>query len=93
MWIVIVALIIYFVDNDYNAGQYIVTIGAGNNSATFGISITDDNIREQIEIFYLTIDGSSLPYSVTSRDRATVTIMDNDSKWFVINSYIYKSIL
>ena len=86
MWIVLVVLIILIiVGYDYNAGPYTVTIDAGKNNATFVISIIDDNIREQIETFNLTIDGSLLPNGVTSRANTTVAIIDNDSKWFVIS--------
>ena len=86
MLIVLVTLIIFIiVDNDFTAGPYTVTIGAGKNNVTFNISIIDDNIHEQIETFNLTIDGSSLPNGVTSRNNATVSIMDNDSTSFVIS--------
>ena len=68
-----------FIDNDYNAGPYTVTISAGKNHITFSVPITDDNIREESETFNLIIDESSLPNHVTSSN-ATVTIMDNDSK-------------
>ena len=89
MWIVLVVLIILIiVGYDYNAGPYTVTIDAGKNSATFVISIIDDNIHEQIETFNLTIDGSSLPNGVTSRANTTVAIIDNDSTWFVISHTI-----
>ena len=77
-------IILIIVDNDYNTGPYTITIGAGENSATFVISIIDDNIHEQLETFYLTIDGSSLPNGVNSNDRATVTIFDDNGKWLVL---------
>ena len=81
MLIVSVTLfILIIVDNDYNAGPYTVTIGAGKSDVTFNILIIDDNIREQIETFNLTIEESSLPNGVTSRNNATVSIMDDDSK-------------
>ena len=79
----LLALIIFIVvDNDYNAGSYTVTIGAGEYGVTFSISINDDNIHEDSEIFNLTIDESSLPNGVTSGvpNITTVTILDNDSK-------------
>ena len=41
---------------------------------------SDDNIHEESETFNLIIAGSLLPNVVTSRDNATVIIMDNDSK-------------
>ena len=67
-------------DKDFNTGPYTVIIYAGKNYVTFSISITDDNIREEPEIFHLIIDESTLPNGVTSRNIAAVTIMDNDSK-------------
>ena len=69
-----------YLGNDYDQGPYVVIIPSGKNDVTFSVSITDDSIREESETFNLTTDGSSLPNGVTSRDRATVTVMDNDSK-------------
>ena len=78
----LVLIIFIIVDNDYNAGLYTVTIGAGVYGVTFSISITDDDIYEDSEMFSLTIDGSSLPNDITSGVpiTTTVTILDNDSK-------------
>ena len=73
-------IILIIVDSDFDVGPYTITIDAGKNNVTFSISITNDRIREKSETFNLTIDGSSLPNGITSTDRATVTIMDNDSK-------------
>ena len=73
-----------YLGNDYDQGPYVVIIPSGKNDVTFSVSITDDNIHEESETFNLTIDGSSLPNGVTSIDRATVIIMDNDSKWLVV---------
>ena len=70
-----------FIDNDYNAGPYTVTISPGKNDVTFSVPITDDNIREESETFNLIIDESSLPSGITSSNpKTTVTIMDNDGK-------------
>ena len=76
------------VDNDYNAGLYTVTIGAGEYGVTFSISITDDNIYEDSEIFNLTIYESSLPNGITSGvpNTTIVTILDNDCKWLTFLS-------
>ena len=59
-----------------------MTIGAGKNGVTFSISITDDNIYEDSEIFNLAIDESSLPNGITSGipNVTTVTILDSNSK-------------
>ena len=65
---------------DYDAGPYKIIIPSGENYVTFSVSIIDDNIHEESETFNLTVDRSSLPNGVTSRDNATVTIIDNDSK-------------
>ena len=68
---------------DYTSGPYIVTIPAGQTTATFKISINNDNLHEDNENFILTIDETSLPPNVTRSDPgdATVTIMDDDCKF------------
>ena len=79
---VLVLIIFTIVDNDYNAGLYTVTIGAGEYGVTFSISITDDGIYEDSEMFNLIIDGSSLPNGVTIGvpNITIVTILDSNSK-------------
>ena len=69
-------------DNDYGPGPYILTIPSGDISASFNISITDDNILETMEEFFLCIDPLSLPDDVTvgSEGNTTVVIVDNDRK-------------
>ena len=49
----------------------------------FKISLTDDNILEEVENFFLTISYSSLPNDVTIGDPSLtiITIMDNDCKF------------
>ena len=66
---------------DYASGPYSVILPAGEISVPFNISVNDDNIFEDSEIFMLTIN-SSLPNDVVSGnpDQATVIIMDNDCK-------------
>ena len=66
---------------DYTSGPYSVILPAGEISVPFNISVNDDNIFEDSEIFMLTIN-SSLPNDVVSGnpDQATVIIMDNDCK-------------
>ena len=66
---------------DYTSGPYSVILPAGVMSVPFNISLNDDNIFEDSEIFMLTIK-SSLPNGVMSGnpDQATVIIMDNDCK-------------
>ena len=66
---------------DYVSGPYSVTIPAGKNNGSFRISITNDNIRENNETFYLVIDSSSLPDGVIvgTPSQAIITIVDETS--------------
>ena len=63
---------------DYTSGPYIVTIPAGQTTATFNISINDDMILEGNENFMLTIN-QTLPTNVTrgTPGEATVTIYED----------------
>ena len=67
---------------DYTSGPYTVIIPGGSTTATFNVSINDDDIYEGNEDFMLTIDETSLPNGVTpgNPDEAIVTIVDNDRK-------------
>ena len=67
---------------DYDSGPYTVTFTAGQTSTSFNVSINDDNILENTEMFTLDINPSTLPNRVTvgNPGEATVTIMDTDSK-------------
>ena len=71
---------------DYTSGPYPVLFRAGETSVTFDVPITDDRILEGKENFMLTIDEPSLPTGVSRGDpgEATVTIVDNDGKEFII---------
>ena len=60
-------------------------------SASFNISIRNDNLLELDETFELVINTSSLPIDVTvgMPTRATITIVDDDSKYIMhIRMYI-----
>ena len=73
--------------DDYIPGPFNVAFIAGKISATFNVLINDDDILEENENFYLSIDQTSLPLSVSidGNDEATVTIVNDDgelnSKW------------
>ena len=71
---------------DYVSGIYTVTFPAGTQRVPFEIPIADDGTYEGNEDFTLTIDLSSLPDSVTRGNpgSATVTIVDDESKWLMI---------
>ena len=73
---------------DYDSGPYSVKFNAGMTEVTLNVSIVDDDILERNETFRnetfnLTVNVSSLPNKVSVGDhgQATVTIMDNDSKY------------
>ena len=72
---------------DYRSGPYKVKFTAGKTHASINVSLTDDNIFESNENFMITIDPSSLPSNVTVGDprQVTVTIVDNDGKYFNVN--------
>ena len=63
---------------DYSSGPYNVTIPAGQISAPFDVPINDDNVFEKNEEFLLTISQSSSGVNVGRRNKAIVTIQDND---------------
>lgn len=66
---------------DYNSGQYNVTFSVGVPSVSFAIPFIDDQILEQDELF--TVEISLLPVNVIVGDipQATVTIVNDDSKY------------
>lgn len=53
-------------------------------TASFSVSISDDNILENNETLDLTINSSSLPDKITlgAPGQATVTIVDNDGTYY-----------
>ena len=73
---------------DYTSGPYTVTFSAGSTTATFNVPINDDMILEGNENFMLTIN-ETLPDGVSrgTPSEATVTIVDDDCKFFVTNVF------
>lgn len=69
---------------DYNSGPYTVTFPAGVTGVAFNVSIINDNVLEKDESFILTIAVDSLPSKIanTTIAQASVTITDNDSKYW-----------
>ena len=69
---------------DYDSGPHTMIIPAGNRTAVFDVSITDDNMLETNETFELSIETTSLPRKVfvspTDKfpSRTTVYILDDD---------------
>ena len=69
-------------ENDYAIGPYSVTIPAGFTETSYDIIISDDDVLEENETFYLFIYPSTLPRGVTVGDinQAGITIINDDSK-------------
>ena len=76
-------------DYDSDSGLYTVTFPAGITMIEFNVPITDDMILEGDENFMLTINEILLPTGITCGDphKATVTIVDDDRKFFVTNVF------
>ena len=68
---------------DYNSGPYSVQFNVGVTRVSFNVSINNDNILEEDEIFTLNINSSSLTNRITIGDHSqtTVTILDNDGEY------------
>ena len=71
-------------NTDYESGPYAITFVVGATAVSFSISITDDDILEFNETFYLTIDPSSLRdntnVDVGNIFQVTVIIVEDDCK-------------
>ena len=67
---------------DYGSGPFDIIFTAGKTVAVFNVTVTNDNIVEDIENFILTIDRSLLPDMVTTEDpgQTVVNIVDDDSE-------------
>lgn len=69
---------------DYNSESHVqVIFPDGKNTTSFDVKIINDDIFDENETFYVTIDPLSLPYGVVLGNiaSATVTILDDDSKY------------
>ena len=69
-------------NNDYDSGPYTVYFIARKTDASFNITIKDNDELENIEIFYISINSSTLPHNINifSPSQATVNISDDDGK-------------
>ena len=67
---------------DYQPGPYTVTFSTGVTTATFDVTILNDDRFRGTRRFQLSIDPASLPDNVTAGNIswATVTIVDDDRK-------------
>ena len=71
---------------DYDSGPYSITFPAGQTRTVFTVPLANDNSFESNENFVLTINSSSLLSRITPGNphQATVTIVDNDRKEFLV---------
>ena len=65
---------------DYYSGPYNVTFPIGSTIASFDITIIDDGVLEDDEIFSVSIDSITNDHNVGTPAVATVTIIDTTSK-------------
>ena len=76
-------------DDDFVSQRYQLVFSAGQTTAEFTVVITDDNLIEAMESFQLLLsipeDLISKGVQVGPNSAATVTIMDNDGKLYVIS--------
>ena len=69
---------------DYNSGPYNVTFPIGSTNASFNITIVDDNVLEDDEMFNISITSITNGHTVGTPAVATVTIIDTTSKYIRI---------
>ena len=64
-----------------------VIFSAKSQDATINVRITDDNVKEMDEYFYVSIVPALLPENVSIGENETikVTIVDDESKWTTSN--------
>ena len=86
MFSIISILYLYIGNIDYNSGPYNVTFIAGMTTASLNISIIEDDVLENNENFFLTINQIYHNYSgfnkitIDTTDRPIVNIVDDDCK-------------
>ena len=68
--------------DDYSDELFIVELPAGEFRITFNISISDDDVLENVEEFNLTINSTSLPDRIFDGgiQQTTIFIIDDDGK-------------
>ena len=69
---------------DYNTGPYSVTFPIGSTNASFNITINNDDVLEDDEIFTLHISPVTSGLNVgTPNVQTTVYVTNNFSKYFI----------
>ena len=79
---------------DYTSGPYTKIIRAGETRVPFAVPIIDDDVLEGNENFNLTISTPSPPnrVTVTNPYQASVTIVDDDGKIYLVSAYIMAAV-
>ena len=80
-WLVIHLLMYIGNGQDYNSGRYDIIFNVGVDNVSFHISIIDDHIFEQDELFILGLCSLPNDVIVGNFSQATVTIVNDDSKY------------
>ena len=75
--------------NDYEAGPYTVSFGAGQQYATLMVSTVEDNTTELSEYFEVVITSTDQPgrVEIGSPNMAFITIEDNDPGTYVATTF------
>ena len=75
-------LLLYIVGGgvDYNSGPHTVIFPIGSTTASFNITIKDDSVLEDDEVFNVSIISITNGHIVGTPAVATVTIIDTSSK-------------
>ena len=80
--------IISIIGLDYNSGSYEILFTAGQTKVSFNISIFEDEIKDDNEIFTITIIKKMLPDRVSAGNPSTSTVIIAD----VTSKNLFKSL-
>ena len=73
----------------YNPGSYEILFTAGQTNASFNISIFEDGIRDDNEMFTLTINSKMLPDRVSTGNPSTSTVIIADTTGEKLSTNVY----
>ena len=76
---------------DYDSGPYTAIFPAGSTSATFNVTIHDDNLLEVDEDIHFEVISITNNHIIAGLVTGTVTIIDTTSKFFVTSISMYVS--
>ena len=76
------------IGKDYNSGSYEILFTAGQTKVSFNISIFEDEIKDDNEMFTLTIFKTMLPDRVSAGNPSTSTVIIADTT----GQYLFKPV-